>query len=61
VASLQDGDLDALTRRHYGAVQSKASAIGAMIQHDCYHAGEINHLRALRHGDDTWWPGLKAE
>jgi hypothetical protein len=25
-----------------------------MIEHDLYHAGEINHLRALRHGADRW-------
>ena len=61
VAWLDDPDLDAPTRRHYGAVQTKAAVIGVMIQHDCYHAGEINHLRALRQTDDAWWPGLMAE
>jgi hypothetical protein len=25
-----------------------------MIEHDIYHAGEINHLRSLHHGDDRW-------
>lgn len=25
-----------------------------MIQHDLYHAGEINHLRALHQGNDEW-------
>jgi hypothetical protein len=25
-----------------------------MLQHDLYHAGEINHLRALHQGDDAW-------
>jgi DNA invertase Pin-like site-specific DNA recombinase len=25
-----------------------------MIQHDIYHAGEINHLRALHQGNDEW-------
>jgi len=58
--SLQDADMDTPTRRHYGTVQTKASVIGVMVQHDCYHAGEINHLRAIRHADDTWWPGLMA-
>jgi len=28
--------------------------IGVMIAHDLYHAGEINHLRALRQGNDQW-------
>jgi uncharacterized damage-inducible protein DinB len=26
--------------------------INIMIQHDLYHAGEINHLRAMRQGND---------
>jgi uncharacterized damage-inducible protein DinB len=26
----------------------------SMIQHDLYHAGEINHLRALHQGADQW-------
>jgi hypothetical protein len=25
-----------------------------MIQHDLYHAGEINHLRALSQDADRW-------
>jgi hypothetical protein len=25
-----------------------------MIQHDLYHAGEINHIRALRQRNDRW-------
>jgi DinB superfamily len=25
-----------------------------IIQHDLYHAGEINHIRALRHRNDNW-------
>jgi len=28
--------------------------IAVTIEHDLYHAGEINHLRALKHGDDRW-------
>ena len=24
------------------------------IQHDIYHAGEINHIRALRQKTDKW-------
>jgi len=25
-----------------------------MITHDLFHAGEINHIRALHHEDDRW-------
>jgi len=28
--------------------------IRIMIAHDFYHAGEINHIRALLHGTDRW-------
>lgn len=28
--------------------------IVTMIQHDLYHAGEINHLRSLHQGNDQW-------
>lgn len=28
--------------------------IRMMIAHDIYHAGEINHIRALLHGTDKW-------
>ena len=28
--------------------------INAMIQHDLYHGGEINHIRVLRQGNDRW-------
>jgi hypothetical protein len=61
VAALHDADLETPTRRHYRKVQSTGSVIGVIVQHDCYHAGEINHLRALRHGDDGWWPGLTED
>ncbi len=28
--------------------------ISEIIEHDLYHAGEINHLRAVLQGDDRW-------
>jgi len=28
--------------------------IAVMIEHDLYHAGEINHIRALRQRNDGW-------
>jgi hypothetical protein len=28
--------------------------INTIIQHDLYHGGEINHLRALHQGNDRW-------
>ncbi len=61
VSAMDDSDLDAPTRKHHGELTTKAGAIRTMIQHDCYHAGEINHLRALKQDNDVVDPALTAE
>ena len=43
----RDGPTGARTAR-------RAGSIGALITHDAYHAGEINHIRSLLDGDDRW-------
>jgi uncharacterized damage-inducible protein DinB len=53
LAALDDADLLALRRANWGERCETRWLIATMIQHDLYHAGEINHLRSLR-GDD-WW------
>jgi hypothetical protein len=35
-------------------VGSDGKNVVSMIQHDLYHAGEINHLRSLHQGADQW-------
>jgi hypothetical protein len=50
-----DADLDQLRRTNWGEEWRTRSIIGAMITHDSYHAGEINHMRSLLHGDDRWF------
>lgn len=54
VAALDDADL--LTQRpvHMGGTLETRNIISIMIEHDLYHAGEINHLRALMQGTDYW-------
>jgi uncharacterized damage-inducible protein DinB len=52
MAKLQDDDLAEVTTKWHGATDTKAEVIAVMIQHDCYHAGEINHLRALHQRRD---------
>jgi uncharacterized damage-inducible protein DinB len=52
MATLQDADLSAITTKWHGARDTKAEVIAVMIQHDCYHAGEINHLRAIGRRQD---------
>ena len=52
VEAMTDADLAAPTTAHWGSVLSMRRVIAAMIEHDLYHAGEINHLRALLNGSD---------
>lgn len=53
MASLHDADLTAMTRKWHGAMDTKGEVIAVLIQHDCYHAGEINHIRAIHQQRDT--------
>jgi hypothetical protein len=52
VAALDDGELGRPRRAYWKAVKETRWGIVVMIQHDLYHAGEINHVRALFQGDD---------
>jgi uncharacterized damage-inducible protein DinB len=52
MATLQDEDLPDITTKWHGARDTKSEVIAVMIQHDCYHAGEINHLRATHQRRD---------
>lgn len=53
MSSLEDANLAEMTTKWHGARDTKAEVIAVMIQHDCYHAGEINHLRAIHQRRDT--------
>ena len=55
VAALADDDeLDRPRLANWGELRPTRWLITAMITHDAYHAGEINHLRSLMGGDDRW-------
>jgi uncharacterized damage-inducible protein DinB len=55
VAALGDDDeLDADRLTNWGERRPTRWIIAAMITHDAYHAGEINHLRSLQGDDDRW-------
>ena len=55
VAALADDrELDVPRRTNWGELRPTRWIIAAMITHDAYHAGEINHLRSLLDGDDRW-------
>lgn len=53
-AALSDDDLPAMRRVHWGAQYPTSFVINSIMQHDLFHAGEINHLRALMQGNDRW-------
>jgi uncharacterized damage-inducible protein DinB len=55
VAALaDDAELDAPRLTNWGEHRPTRWIVAAMITHDAYHAGEINHLRSLLDGDDRW-------
>jgi uncharacterized damage-inducible protein DinB len=49
-----DAELRRPRRTNWGELKETRWIIKALIEHDLYHAGEINHLRSLRHADDRW-------
>jgi hypothetical protein len=52
VAGLNDADLMQLRKAYWRDSQETRWQISVMIEHDLYHAGEINHIRCLHQGDD---------
>ena len=53
-ALADDAELDAPRLTNWGELRPTRWIIAAMITHDAYHAGEINHLRSLLGDDDRW-------
>jgi uncharacterized damage-inducible protein DinB len=49
-----DSELDRDRLANWGEHLPTRVLIRIIIAHDIYHAGEINHLRALLHGTDRW-------
>ena len=49
-----DSELDSLRLTNWGEERPTRWIVAAMITHDGYHAGEINHLRSLLGPDDRW-------
>jgi hypothetical protein len=56
LALRSDSELSMPRKAHWGAEFPTERMVVAMIEHFTYHAGEINHLRALLQGDDNF-PG----
>ncbi len=54
VAALtDDAELSQQRGAPWGDERETRWLVNIMIQHDLYHAGEINHIRALRQGNDA--------
>lgn len=49
-----DGELDRERLTNWGDRLPTRDIIRIMIAHDFYHAGEINHIRALLQSTDRW-------
>jgi hypothetical protein len=55
VAGLDDDtELDRPRMTNWGDPMPTRWIVAAMVTHDAYHAGEINHVRSLLDGDDRW-------
>ncbi len=49
-----DSELAVLRKAHWGQMVPTETLITIVLQHDLFHAGEINHARAILQGDDRW-------
>jgi hypothetical protein len=49
-----DAELDFERLANWGEYLPTRFIIRIMLEHDVYHAGEINHLRAVLQGNDQW-------
>lgn len=49
-----DAELTQQRPANWGEMFEMRWLINVMVQHDLYHGGEINHIRALHHGNDRW-------
>ena len=60
VEVMTDDDLDQPRMTNWGDLRPTRWIVAAIIGHDFYHAGEINHLRSLLGTDDRWrWQQLE--
>ncbi len=54
VATLSDEELLRPRKANWGAQEETRWLLSMLLTHDAYHAGEINHMRALLAGEDRW-------
>jgi hypothetical protein len=56
-----DTELGATRRTHYGTPTTAERCIVVILEHNHYHAGEINHLRSLLQSDEAGGNGPSGE
>lgn len=54
VSKLSDNDLPKPRKANWGEMKETRWLIKVLIEHDLYHAGEINHVRSINQKDDIW-------
>lgn len=54
VSALDEESLSHPRMANWGEMRETRWLISVILQHDTYHAGEINHIRALLASDDRW-------
>jgi hypothetical protein len=54
VRALTDDDLSRPRLANWGEERPTRWLLSTLLQHDTYHAGEVNHIRALLAADDVW-------
>ena len=54
VRSLPDDELQKLRLANWGEQKETRWLLSTLLQHDVYHAGEINRMRSLMAGEDRW-------
>lgn len=54
VRSLSDHDLNQPRFANWGELCETRWLLSMLLQHDVYHAGEINHIRSLLVREDRW-------
>ena len=52
--ALDNGELLRPRMTNWGELKETRWIIATLIEHDLYHAGEINHIRSLRRQQDRW-------
>lgn len=54
LAGLDDAELESERPAPWGGTLPLVELLEVLLRHDLYHAGEINHLRALAQDNDAW-------